>query len=80
MTAAGTMQATDAEIAALARNVAIVATYWMSYERTLHPAGAGTGEFSMNLDRAAYQVLTLIAPYAIGDARALIERLGERYL
>jgi AcrR family transcriptional regulator len=80
MTAAGTMQATDAEIAALARNVAIVATYWMSYERTLQPAGAGTGEFSMNLDRAAYQVLTLIAPYAIGDARALIERLGERYL
>jgi AcrR family transcriptional regulator len=80
MTAAGTMQATEREIVALARNIAIVATYWMSYERTLHTARAGTGEFSMSLDRAAYQVLTLVAPYAIGDARALIERLGERYL
>jgi hypothetical protein len=34
----------------------------------------------MSLDRAAYQVLALIAPFTAGEARALIERLGERYL
>ena len=30
--------------------------------------------------RAAWQVLALIAPYTSGAARALIERLGNRYL
>ena len=32
------------------------------------------------LERAAYQVLALIAPYLVGDDRALIERLGARLL
>ena len=35
---------------------------------------------AMSLERAAYQVLALIAPFTVGSARALIERLGERYL
>ena len=35
---------------------------------------------AMRLDRAAYQVLALFAPFTVGDARALIERLGEHYL
>ena len=82
LTAAGSMRATDREITAVARNIAIVATYWMSYERTVHPppGPAGNDDYAMSLDRAAYQVLSLLAPYALGDARALIERLGERYL
>ena len=33
MVAAGTMRATEREIAALARNVVLVATYWMSFQR-----------------------------------------------
>ena len=83
MTAAGTMQANDREIAAIARNVVIVATYWMSYQRTTHPPTVGAAHddpATLRLDRAAFQVLALIAPYAVDDARALIERLGERYL
>lgn len=83
MTAAGTMRASDREIAAIARNVVIVATYWMSYQRTTHPPPAGAAHddpASLGLDRAAYQVLALIAPFTSGAAHALIERLGERYL
>jgi AcrR family transcriptional regulator len=83
MTVAGTMRASDREIVAIARNVVIVATYWMSYQRTTHPptpAAAPAEELSLGLDRAAYQVLALIAPFTFGAAHALIERLGERYL
>ncbi|MCL4761129.1 MAG: TetR/AcrR family transcriptional regulator [Burkholderiales bacterium] len=83
MVAAGTMQASEREIAALAHNVAIVATYWMSYQRTSHPpppARPGGDDSQPSLGTAAYQVLALIAPFALGDARLRIERLGERYL
>ncbi|GIK88424.1 MAG: TetR family transcriptional regulator [Betaproteobacteria bacterium] len=83
MVAAGTMQASEREIAALAHNVAIVATYWMSYQRTSHPpppARPAGDDSQPSLGTAAYQVLALIAPFALGDARLRIERLGERYL
>ena len=83
MTTAGTMRASDREIAAIARNVVIIATYWMSYQRTANPplaAAAHDDPASLGLERAAFQVLALIAPFTLGPARALIERLGERYL
>ena len=32
------------------------------------------------LDRAAYQVMALVAPFMRGDARMLIDRLGSEYL
>jgi AcrR family transcriptional regulator len=83
MVEAGTLRASEREAAALAQNVAIVATYWMSFQRTAHPplvSRAGQDEPNLSLDRAAYQVLALIAPFALGEARERIERLGERYL
>jgi len=83
MRAAGTMRASDREITAIAQNVVIVATYWMSFQRTTNPPLAGSppdDQSGMSLDRAAYQVLALIAPFTVGQAQALIERLGERYL
>jgi Bacterial transcriptional repressor len=83
MREAGTMRASDREIMAIAQNVVIVATYWMSFQRTTNPPFATSppdDQSGMNLDRAAYQVLALIAPFTVGEAHALIERLGERYL
>jgi AcrR family transcriptional regulator len=82
MVDAGVMRAGQREQAALARNVAIVATYWMSYERISRPQPGAAAEVdaSIHLNRAAYQVLALIAPFLRGDARTLIEGLGERYL
>ncbi|HVF63472.1 MAG TPA: TetR/AcrR family transcriptional regulator [Casimicrobiaceae bacterium] len=78
MISAGAMHASDNEVAALARNVVIVATYWMSFERTsLAPRAPPDG---MRLNLAAYQVLSLVAPYTIGETRDLIADLGERYL
>ena len=75
------MRATEREIAALAANATLVSTYWMSWQRVVgmqRAAGIDAGEVS--LDHAAYHVLALVAPFLVGDGRALIERLGEDYL
>ena len=78
LVAAGEMRASEREIAALASNATLVATYWMSFQRI---GAHGSGDAAaVSLDRAAYQVLALIAPYLLGDGRALIERLGQDYL
>jgi hypothetical protein len=77
------MRASEREIAALASNVTVVSTYWMSYQRIGARRGgddAGADDSAVSLDRAAFQVLALIAPYLVGDGRVLIERLGENYL
>ena len=77
----GAMRATEREIAALAQNVLMVATYWMSWQRAVGIQRSTPGEAGdISLDHAAYHVLALIAPFLIGDGRVLIERLGEDYL
>jgi AcrR family transcriptional regulator len=73
---AGDMRASEREIAALAENVGLVATHWISYQRI----SAQRPTDAVSLDRAAYQVLSIIAPFLRGDARALVERLGDEYL
>src|SRR5690242_6463747 len=79
----GAMRATEREIAALAQNVLMVATYWMSWQRISGrlPAAQDTdGIADTRLAQAAYQAMALIAPYLHGDARELIEHLGADYL
>jgi AcrR family transcriptional regulator len=73
----GTMRASEREIAAIAENVALVATFWISYQRIAaqHPDAV-----EINLDRAAYQVLSLIAPFLQGPSRVLLDRLSQDYL
>ena len=83
MRAAGSLQASDRELAAMARNAVIVATWWMSFQRTSTPPPARAHDDDRSapeLDRAAYQVLALVAPFAVGQTREHLTRLGERYL
>jgi AcrR family transcriptional regulator len=77
MVATGEMQASEREIAALAENVALVATYWISYQKI--SAGERATE-AVSLDRAAYQVLSLIAPFLRGNAHRLLDRLSQDYV
>ena len=77
MVASGAMQASEREIAALADNVTLVATYWMSYQKL---SGGHRHNEGINLDRAAHQVLSLIAPFLRGSARTLLDRLSRDYL
>jgi AcrR family transcriptional regulator len=77
MVDAGAMRASEREIAAIAENVALVATFWISYQRI---AAQEPDAAVINLDRAAYQVLSLIAPFLQGPSRALLDRLSQDYL
>jgi AcrR family transcriptional regulator len=77
---ADTLRADDAEIVALAVNVVMIATYWMSFQRLSHAAGSADDDPSgMQFERAISQVLGLLAPYLHGEHRALVEHLGARY-
>lgn len=78
MVRAGSMRATEAEIAATARNVVLVATYWMSFHRLALAPREDPPEIDVGL--GVYQVLALIAPLLVGDARSLFQRLGRDYL
>jgi hypothetical protein len=71
------MEASESEISALADNVALVATYWMSYQKI---ASSDHPREPPSLDRAAYQVLSLIAPFLRGPSRTLLARLSQGYL
>ncbi len=77
MVANGTMRASESEIAAIADNVALVATFWIPYQRV---AAQQPDAEAVSLDRAAYQVLSLIAPFLQGRSRALVDRLSRDYL
>ncbi len=78
---AGELKGTPAEIEALAVNMVVVATYWLSYEYVLNPRRFGDpAVVSAALSRGCYQVMALTAPYLVGDARALFERLAAEYL
>jgi AcrR family transcriptional regulator len=70
------MKARPAEIRTLARNVLLVATYWLSF-RALRPEH---GSHDAELGRGAFQVMSLVAPYLVGDARRHMERLSRSYL
>jgi AcrR family transcriptional regulator len=73
----GQLEATPAEIRALAQNVAVVAMYWLSFETVRHPRRAGTGEA---IAAGVYQVLMLVAPFMSVAGRANIEYLAAQYL
>ena len=76
------MRASPAEIRTLARNVLVVATYWLNY-RALgsgRAPGASPADDSAALGQGAYQVMALIAPYLQGDARRHLDRLGRNYI
>jgi AcrR family transcriptional regulator len=80
---ARSMRATPEEIRALARNVILVATYWLNFQAVRgtfqgrDAAVAGAGE---DVGLGAYQVMTLVAPYLVGDARRHLDRLSRNYL
>ena len=75
------LEATDAEITALATNMVVVATYWLSYEYVRNPRKYSEQQsMSDALARGCYQVLSLVGPFLRGDARLLFHKLSEEYL
>jgi AcrR family transcriptional regulator len=71
------MRATSEEIGALARNVVVVATYRLNFQSL---QGRRDDAATADLGQGAYQVMALVAPYLIGDARTHLGRLGRSYV
>lgn len=77
LVATGQMAASPAEIQALARNMTVVATYWLSYEFACNPRQKQNGE---TLGRGVYQVMSMLAPFLLGESRLLLQHLSREYL
>ncbi|HOB60750.1 MAG TPA: TetR/AcrR family transcriptional regulator [Candidatus Competibacteraceae bacterium] len=76
---AGIMTATAEEIAALAQNIAVVATYWLNFQG-IRASGSTQDSDSAHLALGVYQVLSLVAPFLNGEAQELLRQLSREYL
>ncbi|MDB5773818.1 MAG: TetR/AcrR family transcriptional regulator [Burkholderia sp.] len=75
------LEANDMQIDALATNMVIVATYWLSYEYVRNPRKFNEQQAMTDaLARGCYQVLSLIGPYLRGEVHTLFEKLTADYL
>lgn len=75
------LRASDAEVQALATNMVVVATYWLSYEYVLNPRQLADAQHAAAaVARGCYQVMALAAPYLQGQARQLFARLAGAYV
>jgi AcrR family transcriptional regulator len=77
LVATGEMRATTAEIQALAANMTVIATYWLSFEFVRDPRRPTDGA---TLARGVFQVMSLAAPYLTGRSRELFDQLSHQYL
>jgi AcrR family transcriptional regulator len=76
-------KASDDEIRALAENVLVVATYWLNFEH-LRSRSANKLETeadpAQHLSRGVYQVMALVAPFLLGNAKKHLQHLMEGYI
>lgn len=77
----GELNASRAEREALATNMVVLSTYWLSYEYVLNPRKFSEPDvIGAALARGCQHVMGLTAPYLTGDSRALLERLSKEYV
>jgi AcrR family transcriptional regulator len=73
----GQLEATPAEIEALARNVTVLTLYWLSFDTVRNPRRDQPGDA---IAAGVYQVLMLVAPFMKVTGRANLEYLASQYL
>jgi len=76
LTRAGIMRASVAEIEALAENVLLIATFWLSFTAV---RGGKTEAAQEDLGRGIHQVMMLIAPFLRDEERAHLNGLASAY-
>ena len=77
LVAQGQMRADAKELDALSTNMGATATCWLSFEYVRNPRNMIESEV---LARGAYHIMCMIAPYLVGAARTLFDRLAHEYL
>jgi AcrR family transcriptional regulator len=77
----GELMASPHEIEALATNMVVVATYWLSYEYVSNARRFSDSAYQgAAIARGAYQVLSLTGAYLTGPSRHLWQKLADQYL
>ena len=74
---AGQMRAEPAEIATLAENMVLIASYWMSFQFAREPKAT---QDAKTLACGAFHVIALAAPYLEPRERQLFDELAKRYI
>ena len=77
LVSAGAMRAGSSELRALATNMAVIATYWLSFEYACNPRSNVESE---RIGRGVYQVMAMVSPFLLGESRTLLEKLSGEYL
>lgn len=70
---AGRLQASEAEMQALVRNIVLISTCWLAFDQVLER------DSEARPDRAVWQVMSLVSPYLIGPAREELQALAAHY-
>jgi len=73
----GAMRATTPEVRALATNMAVLASYWLSFEYACDARGK---DESGRVGRGVYQVMAMLAPFLLDESKGLLEKLSREYL
>lgn len=74
----GMMQASSQELDGLARNIAVVCTFWLAFDQ-VHDASHHEATQDRP-DRAVWQVMSLISPYLDSETREQLNALADQYL
>lgn len=74
----GVMRASDQELDGLARNIAVVCTFWLAFDQVHAPTQAKATQDRP--DRAVWLVMSLISPYLDRDTREQLNALADQYL
>ncbi|WP_324019176.1 TetR/AcrR family transcriptional regulator [Aeromonas hydrophila] len=69
----GLLQGDETQVTALAANIALVGTFWISYQRALHPRA------DADIALGVFQVMQLVAPRLRADARADLDTIATHY-
>ncbi len=77
LVASGELAANPVEIAALAENMTVVATYWLSYAFARDPR---TPQNGTTLAHGVFQVMSLAAPHLSPAGRKLFDHLARPYI
>ncbi len=74
LAASGVLTATSGELRALATNITVVATFWLSFEHARRPRG------EPDIGRGVYQVMALAAAFLEGEERQVLAKLSSEYV
>lgn len=73
LVAQGQLDASEEELEALVRNIVLVSTFWLAFDQVFER------DARPHPDRAVWQVMGLVSPYLVGQAREELSELARAY-